>query len=108
MRRLYWFLLCSILTLLVLAIPLTCYTVCYLGHKPKAVLTEKWRLFDNEESASIYLPAFYVESIITGQPVRPAVYQKRHNEDPALLIFTPIRSTPVGPNDPGALQTLAW
>jgi hypothetical protein len=108
MRRLYWFLQCFILTLIVLAIPLTCYTVCYLGHKQKAVLTEKWRLFDNEESANIYRPAFYVESMITGQPVRAAVYQKRHPEDPAMLIFRPIRSTPVGPNDPGAHYTRAW
>lgn len=108
MRRLYWLLLCFILTLIVLAIPLTCYTICYLGHKPKALLTEKWRLFDSEESADFYLPAFYVETIITGQPVRVAVYSNRHEEDPALMIFTPIRNTPREPNDPGSFATREW
>jgi len=108
MRRVYWCLLYSFVALMVLSIPLTAYTICYLSHKPRAILAEKWRLFDDEQSAKFYLPAFYVESIIAGQSVRAAVYSKRHPEDLSVKIFTPVRSTPPGPKDPSAHYALDW
>ena len=100
--------LVAFLLLVLLSIPLVPYTVCYLSHKPKTILTEKWRLFDDEQVANFYLPALYVESVLSGRPVRAAAYEKRHPEDNRLLIFKPVRSTPPGPNDPSAHFAQSW